>query len=370
MLLWNCHTHPRPADMIPAPPPSQHEDPVIEMLRGLAACLVMGTHYVAMVATHPGLWGFASTGVDLFFVLSGYVFAPYLHGRPLAVAPHLARRFFRLVPLYWFALACYLLLSALQGRAIRYVPEHLFFLHTLSSLEIATYYNSAFWSLPPEVEFYIALPVLAWATRRWRLTWGLTLAVAMHLALVAAADPVSQAVTPRAIATIHLPGLLCEFALGAMAWHLAKIATETWQRVLRLALGLVVLAVAMALFHAFVADTGTPRDPAPPWIGGNMGLLAATAYALLVSAVASSSYASSRIPLGRFWFWLGQSSYGIYLLHNASPQVLQLLGWKSQGWPVLIACTSLTLGASWIAHIAIEHPMRAWGRRFSQRWQT
>lgn len=356
--------------MSPEAPSSQREDPVIEMLRGLAACMVVGTHYASMAATHPGLWGFASTGVDLFFVLSGYVFAPYLHGRPLATLPHLMRRFFRLVPLYWTALACYLVLSTLQGRAMLYVPEHFFFLHTTRSLEVATYYNSAFWSLPPEVEFYLVLPMLAWAATRWRLAWGVVLAVAMHLALVAAADPASQAVTARAIATIHLPGLLCEFALGAMAWHLVQTAPETRQRVLRLVLGLLALATAMALFHAFIADTGAQRGPPPPWIGGNMGLLAATAYALLVSAVAGAPGSAGRIPLSAFWFWLGQCSYGVYLLHNASPQVFQLLGWKPQGGAGILACALLTLGAAWTTHRTIEQPMRAWGRRISLRWQV
>lgn len=356
--------------MSPEISPSQREDPVIEMLRGLAACMVVGTHYASMVATHPGLWGFASTGVDLFFVLSGYVFAPYLHGRPLATLPHLVRRFFRLVPLYWTALACYLLLSSLQGRAMLYVPEHFLFLHTARSLEIATYYNSAFWSLPPEVEFYLVLPILAWAATRWRLAWGMALAVAMHLALVAAADPASQAVTARAIATIHLPGLLCEFALGAMAWHLVQTAPGGKQRALRLVLGLLALAATMALFHAFIADTGAQRDPAPLWIGGNMGLLAATAYALLVSTVAGAPGAARQVPLAAFWFWLGQCSYGVYLLHNASPQALQLLGWKPQGWAGILACILLTLGAAWMAHKAIEHPMRTWGRRISLRWQA
>ena len=350
--------------------PSQHEDPVIEMLRGLAACMVVGTHYVSMVSTHPGLWGFASTGVDLFFVLSGYVFAPYLHGRPLATMPHLVRRFFRLIPLYWTALTCYLLLSVLQGRAILYVPEHFFFLHTAYSLEIATYYNSAFWSLPPEVEFYLALPILSWVATRWRLAWGMALAVAMHLALVAGADPASQVVTTRAIATIHLPGLLCEFALGAMAWHLVQTAPGGKQRALRLVLGMLALAAAMALFHAFVADTGAQHGPPPPWIGGNMGLLAATAYALLVSAVAGARGSAGRIPLAAFWVWLGQCSYGVYLLHNASPQALQLLGWKPQGWAGILACILLTLGAAWTAHKTIEQPMRVWGRRISLRWQA
>ena len=68
-----------------SPPPVTHptivasaggEDLVIEAIRGWAALMVMATHYVFMVSPHSGMWGFASTGVNLVCVLSGYVFAP------------------------------------------------------------------------------------------------------------------------------------------------------------------------------------------------------------------------------------------------------------------------------------------------------
>lgn len=346
------------------------EDPVIEMLRGLAACLVMGTHYAYMLTEYPGRWGLASTGVDLFFVLSGYVFAPYLHGRGIAVVPHLVRRFFRLVPLYWFALVFYLLLRVAQGGPVKYFLDHVFFLQTMRSVDIAAYYNPAFWSLPPEVEFYIALPLLAWIAARWRLLWVFLLSVALHLALVAAADPASQAVTSRAIATVHLPGLLCEFLLGSMAWRYAHAAPEFSQRALRFILGLVVLSGLMMLYLEFVADTGVPRDPVPHWVGGNIGLLAAFAYALLVSAIARGAGSFLQVPASGLWIWLGHCSYGVYLLHNATPQWLQIFGWTPKGWSGVLACVLLTLSGAWVAHRMIERPLRTLGRNISNRMQS
>ena len=343
------------------------EDPVIEMLRGFAACLVMATHYAYMLTDHPGGWGLASTGVDLFFVLSGYVFAPYLHGRHVAVVPHLVRRFFRLVPLYWFMLILYMLLRVAQGSPIKYFSEHIFFLQTLRSVDISAYYNPAFWSLPPEVEFYIALPLLALMAKRLRFSWILLLSIALHLVLVAAADPASQAVTPRAIATVHLPGLLCEFALGAMAWWCVHTAPGLLQRSLRFVLGIVVLGGLMMLYIAFVADTGVARGPVPHWVGGNIGLLAAFAYALLVSAIARGPGTALKVPGSRFWIWLGQCSYGLYLLHNATPQWLQLFGWNPHGWGGVMVCVLITLVGAWAANRLIESPLRTWGRSISNR---
>ena len=76
------------------------ENPVIEGLRGLAAMLVVATHYAHLITDQAGAWGFASTGVDLFIVLSGFVFAPYMLGKPLYYPAHLVRRLLRLYPLY------------------------------------------------------------------------------------------------------------------------------------------------------------------------------------------------------------------------------------------------------------------------------
>lgn len=327
--------------------------------------MVMATHYVFMVAPHAGLWGFASTGVNLFFVLSGYVFAPYLQGRPLAIAAHAVRRFFRLVPLYWCALGVYVLLRALSGGDTPYVWRHLLFLHTTESLEIATFYNPAFWSLPPEVEFYIALPALAWLALRCGFWCVLLASVAMHLALVALADPGSTAVTARALATIHLPGVLCEFALGALAARWVRHAPAGRQRAGRLAAGLLLLALLAWLYAEHLADQGTPRQP-PLWLSGNFGLFAAFAYALIVSALAGVRLAwpprATAMLVG-----FGQLSYGVYLFHNATPAALRLLGWNPMGGLGLAVCVGVTLAWAWMLHHLLEAPMRSWGRAWSQQ---
>lgn len=55
----------------------QREFLLIEAFRGFAAFLVVYTHFWALSPGSPSLLRFAHTGVDLFFVLSGYVFGPY-----------------------------------------------------------------------------------------------------------------------------------------------------------------------------------------------------------------------------------------------------------------------------------------------------
>ena len=215
-------------------------DPVIEALRGVAALLVMATHYTYMLTPHAGLWGFASTGVDLFFVLSGYVFAPYFFAKPLSLRPHLIRRFFRLYPLYLCALLLYVGLHVPTSAAWDHFGVHLLMGHTLTSLAIANFYNPAFWSLPPEVEYYLLLPLLAWLSSqqrlgRFRFVGLVLLAATMHLVLVAVASPDETGATARAIATIHLPGVLVEFMLGSLAYAVVRRDTRGVTAMLRLA---------------------------------------------------------------------------------------------------------------------------------------
>jgi len=361
---------------VPALQRPREDDPVVEALRGWAALMVMATHYVPLLMSQTGLWGFASTGVDLFFVLSGYVFAPYLFGKHLSLAPHLIRRFFRLYPLYVCALLLYVGLRLPAPSAWDHFGIHLVMGHTLVSLQIANFYNSAFWSLPPEVEYYLLLPLLAWTASRfrsvpYRFSALVLLGALMHLALVAAATP-DEGITARAIATIHLPGVLIEFMWGSMAYALAQRVGSGDTRLLRLVLGLLVLAGMVLLYGSYVAPAnGLARTP-PPWIGGNMGVGAALGYGLLISALVSAK--GQPVTKSKSWFTpgfllMGQLSYGVYLFHNAAPLLLRRLWPELAGATLVLLCVVLTLLLATAAHYAIERPLRNYGRKLSQAFR-
>jgi peptidoglycan/LPS O-acetylase OafA/YrhL len=344
-----------------APPnAAAREDASIEALRGFAALMVVAVHYAHFVSGAPGAWGFAATGVDLFFVLSGYVFGPYFFGRPLAWGPHLVRRVFRLYPLYLLALALYVALKLPDAGATRYLVDHLFMAHTLRSMEIAFFYNPAFWSLPPEVEFYLVLPLLAGLLRGRAFFGLLALAAASHFALVALGRP-DEGVTPRALATVHLPGLLIEFCLGAWAWRASQREGGRWIRGL---LGLALVAAMVGVFAAYLADA-EQRTRASLWISGNMGLGAAAGYALVVSALAGRPNPSGRVLA--LCVLAGDLSYGVYLFHNAFPVLLGKLGWSLGGWPAIAACLAATFALAWALHQLVEAPARNFGRALSRR---
>lgn len=342
--------------------PERADDVAIEALRGFAALAVAASHYARFVAGDAGAWGFAATGVDLFFVLSGYVFAPYLFGRPLSAGPHFVRRLFRLYPLYVVALLAYAALRLPDGSAWRYFGEHLLMLHTLRSQEVAFFYNPAFWSLPPEVEFYLFLPLVAGRLRPRGFTWLLAGALALHLAL--ASTGVHGEATARAVATVHLPGLLIEFCLGALAYKVVRERPAAGAAAQRLFAGIAWL-IALAVFYSLVLASGRDRS-VPTWVSGNFGLAAAAGYALVVSGLATRAQRAGPLA-GSLCRVAGQLSYAVYLFHNAAAQVVERF-LHASGWSALLASAGLTIALAWLLHHGLEAPARTLGRRLGQRF--
>ena len=157
---------------------------VVEAWRALAAWLVVYAH---LGGGTQALWGglrFAFTGVDQFFVLSGFVFAPYVFGKPVRLRAFWVRRLFRIYPAFVLALVVYMALKWAQGGALLYVWQHLVFAY-MQTREMAFYYNPVFWSLPSEVAFYLVLPALGWACagRPWRVAALLVVALVVLAAV-------------------------------------------------------------------------------------------------------------------------------------------------------------------------------------------
>src|ERR1039457_1076220 len=99
--------------------------PELDGLRGIAILLVWTGHYFAapatgMVSLLNGYWfRLGWTGVDLFFVLSGFLIGGILlnvRDSPRYFQTFYARRFFRIIPVYYAWIAIYLVLAAFAGR--------------------------------------------------------------------------------------------------------------------------------------------------------------------------------------------------------------------------------------------------------------
>lgn len=139
----------------------------LDALRALAIALVFMYHYMVFVSRED-TFGWASSvgwvGVDLFFVLSGYlignqVFAGLAERRELSLSRFYARRALRTWPVFWLVLAAYFIFpTAMGGKPPPPLWQFLTFTQNYQ-LQPGTAFSHA-WSLCIEEQFYLVLPLV------------------------------------------------------------------------------------------------------------------------------------------------------------------------------------------------------------------
>lgn len=331
--------------------------------------MVMVCHYRAFWYTGPSYLDITATGVDLFFVLSGFVFAPILLTGMHSYRAFMVRRIFRMYPLYIVALITYAALSS-QNLSAQWLAlvAHLTMLQTSISSTITFFYNPAFWSLPAEWEFYVLMPMLVWGINRYGFWVCLMVAVAARIAF-GFWTQIPTAQSPyfnwASWAVINLPGILAEFLMGAGVYWAVHVRPQ-WQRYRNWVALFFMALLCVALYcYSFVLQPGL----APAW-GNLVGVLAALLFALAVWLSLSLPLC---IPAWAHYIslQLGALSYGIYLFHNAAPQILQRAGWTTlSSLQITLASTAITFAMAYALHRAIESPCRNYGRRLSSKIST
>jgi len=139
----------------------------LDTLRSAAILLVFMSHYYGFGSTNPTFGVFSRlgwAGVDLFFVLSGYligeqILAGLAEGRDLSLSAFYKRRLLRTLPNYWVVLALYFAFPAFMGGK---EPPPLWRFLTFTQnilLKPGTAFSHA-WSLCVEEQFYLLLPLL------------------------------------------------------------------------------------------------------------------------------------------------------------------------------------------------------------------
>jgi peptidoglycan/LPS O-acetylase OafA/YrhL len=150
----------------------------LDHLRALAISYVFIYHY-AVLFKHPAwlrpLADFGWSGVDLFFVLSGYLIGGQLLGRvasgqEISIKDFYVQRFLRIMPAYWVVLAFYFAIPAVIERG--QLPPLWRFLTFTQNFGLNNQVYGAFshaWSLCIEEHFYLVLPclVVIFSARRW-----------------------------------------------------------------------------------------------------------------------------------------------------------------------------------------------------------
>src|SRR2546426_4980138 len=144
----------------------RERQPGLDLLRALAIIVVVIYHAALFGFKLPGrVDRFGWIGVDLFFVLSGYLIggqllAPLAREQSIKLGRFFARRVFRIMPAYFVILAVYFLLPSWREYPDMAQPLWKFL---FSVQNIALHGGTAFshaWSLAVEDQFYLALPFI------------------------------------------------------------------------------------------------------------------------------------------------------------------------------------------------------------------
>ncbi len=325
----------------------------VQAMRGLAAVMVLILHATEMATERFGSrqpnWWAGAAGVDIFFVISGYVMSlssGRLVRRKGGATKFLKRRLERIVPIYWIA-------TTLKVALLLWIPAL-----GLRGLGGSWHVVASYLFLPSWNTSHAALPVVpvGWTLNFEMLYYALfALALAFKLPPLRVLTPllIALALVPLAVhAKVYAPlswcnPILLEFLFGMML-------ERAWRRGWKLQPGpaWVVLCVAMSLLVLLPGQDGTLLRPF---------LWGLPAVVMLAAALSLEDSIGRRLPLSILL--IGDASYSIYLTHGfVLPVVARLfeaLPWAGgrQMLPIVLVSLALCLGAGWIFYLWVELPL-------------
>jgi peptidoglycan/LPS O-acetylase OafA/YrhL len=348
----------------------------LDTLRALAIAMVLMSHYNGFVV-RGSIFGFIGevgwAGVDLFFVLSGYLIgnqllAPAARGDSVQLKTFFARRLLRTLPNYYVVLAVYLLLphSPIWGKTMAPVWHFLSFTQNFGLRYGETFTHS--WSLCIEEQFYLVLPLVVMAlvgTRRSpRLMW---------CALAAA---IGAGIATRGINFLNgqeafsAPAYYSTFARfdellpGVAIAMLKNFHPRLFERLLKH--GNVLLAAGIGMAAAVLY--GVRYDAPNPGLTSTFGFsLVAFSFALLTCAALSPRGILNRLRIpgaGSLALW----SYAVYLVHKpvfmALRPELESRGIDAAAPLTVAAVMAAGVFGGWVLYRLVETPCM----RLRARW--
>ncbi|MEO8677587.1 MAG: acyltransferase [Vicinamibacterales bacterium] len=354
----------------------------IDALRGLAILAVILVHAHGAVAADSAwlqeLMAAGARGVQLFYIASALTLCLSWSARGAREDSPLRnfylRRLFRIVPMFYLAIAVYLALYGLAPRyyapnGVRwyYVPLTALFLNGFHPETITSVVPGG-WSIVVEMTFYLVLPFLLRSVRSLGVLIALFL-VSLLLAQIAGGAayaifrhsyPPEQLYLVDTLATLNFLSQFPVFVLGMIAYWFfmrpAAAAVGAW--------------AGVALFAVWIVGWTSLRH-VPFAAVLSQPIAMGAVFALLALALARRPVFALVNPLT---IQIGKLSFGMYLSHFAVIDLFRAVGvsqaFGSGDVPAVLhygAVVSVTAAISWVAHVTLERPGIGAGRRLIAR---
>jgi peptidoglycan/LPS O-acetylase OafA/YrhL len=369
--------------------------PELDGIRGLAILSVLCFHYISMEGlTAPGsltdrlqrLVILGGKGVDLFFVLSGFLIGGILldaKGSSRYFSTFYIRRFFRIFPVYYAWIVAYIAVAAFGGKRLLalshsgnapplnfVIYNHFLFLQNFYFDRLHNLAGSWFdhtWSLAVEEQFYLVIPLLIWLLSRKTLKY--------FLFFVVLSQPLLRIVLLKTgwlsagligQLTFTYADVLAFGVLAAIYWR--DEAARAWlQKNPRWIYGaLFVLFLGFAVFWKW-----SPYQGAFAMEAAGFSVIAMFFTALLVAALCIPNGPIAAVARWSVLRQIGAVSYAMYLIHlvvnvachavilHATPKTSNL-----RGAAVTIFAAFLTFAVAKASWVIFERPLLRFGHSF------
>jgi peptidoglycan/LPS O-acetylase OafA/YrhL len=356
---------------------SNYRLPGLDTLRAVAILVVMVFHLQGLLPdAFAPVARYGWMGVDLFFVLSGYLIGsqllrPVREGRRLSLRDFYRKRAYRILPVYLAVLALYIVWPLWrEAHGISPLWQFLTFTENFFVDYSVNHAFSHVWSLCVEEHFYLLLPMIVLAISHrpsiaktvallaFLVALGIAIRSYVYVHVLLPLGPDSDSFSVRYIERIYYPtytrldGLLAGVALALLrlfrpAWWSALLRRANWL----LAGGVALMGVTLWLFADRVS-----------FLGNVIGFpLMALALALLVMVAADRQcwFGRLRVPGAKI---IATLAYSLYLTHKEVahlderwlPKLMDAQDWNSVA---VIAISCLAVAA--LFYFTIERPFLA-----------
>lgn len=346
--------------------------PDIDGLRAIAVLSVIGYHYF------PSLINGGFIGVDVFFVISGYLISTIIFGslknEAFSFSRFYSRRILRIFPALILVLSFCLVFGwfALLDDEYKQLGKHIAggasFVSNFVLWDESGYFDNAaetkpllhLWSLGIEEQFYLAWPLLIWAAYKLRLNFlSITVAVAaisFYLNIeTAAIDPVADFYAPQTrFWELMLGSLLAWLTISKPRLFTEKSASHQQSK----------NAYCIDYFRSLVSLFAVAVVAYGFWTINKHDIYPAAwatipvASAVLIIAVGPKAWINRSVLSNRILVWIGLISFPLYLWHWPLLSFARILESDVPSLEIRVGAIFISFALAWLTYRYVESPIR------------